>query len=181
VVRSRVGYCGGSLKSPTYHHLGDHSETIQIEYDTTVTSYEKLLKKFWESHNPCYERDTQYMSAIFYHNAEQKKVAEASKAEYDKTSDTPSSTAIRPAGDFYLAEGYHQKYYLRMHADITKELKLNDTELTHSPAAAKLNSYVAGFGTADQLAKEIGSFGLSAPVQERLRAIVSKSKRRYCA
>jgi len=180
-VRTRVGYCGGSLKSPTYHHLGDHTETIQIEYDTTVTSYEKLLKKFWETHNPGYDRDTQYMSAIFYHNAEQQKAAEQSKAEHNKMSESPASTVIRSAGDFYLAEGYHQKYYLRMHSDILKELKLNDTELTHSPLAAKLNSYVSGFGSADQLAKEIGSFGLSAPAQERLVAIVNKSKRRYCA
>jgi len=181
IVRTRVGYCGGSLKSPTYYHLGDHTESFQLEYDTSLTSYEKLLKKFWDSHNPCYERDTQYMSIIFYHNAEQKKAAEASKAEYDKSSDTPATTVIRAAADFYLAEGYHQKYYLQQHSDLLKELKLSDTELTHSPAAAKLNSYVSGFGTAEQLAKDIEHFKFSAAAQEKLRALVSKSKRRYCA
>jgi len=112
---------------------------------------------------------------------EQKKAAEASKAEYDKSSDTPATTVIRAAADFYLAEGYHQKYYLQQHSDLLKELKLSDTELTHSPAAAKLNSYVSGFGTAEQLAKDIEHFKFSAAAQEKLRALVSKSKRRYCA
>jgi len=181
VIRTRVGYSGGTLKAPTYHHLGDHTESIQIEFDTSVISFDKMLNKFWESHDPSYERDTQYMSIIFYHSPEQKKAAEASKAEYDKAHRTPASTVIRPASDFYLAEGYHQKFYLRQHSDIVKDLKLSDTELTHSAAATRLNSYVSGFGSSEQLAKEIGDFKLSAPVQEKVKAIVNKGKRRFCA
>ena len=82
----RVGYCGGKKKSPTYHSIGNYTETIQIEYDAKVISYEDLLKTFWRSHTPVgpYTPSTQYMSVIFYHNMAQKKAAEETKAAYAK-------------------------------------------------------------------------------------------------
>lgn len=55
VIRTKVGYTGGTLKDPTYHNLGDHTESLQVEYDPTVVTYEQLLGIFWESHNPTYE------------------------------------------------------------------------------------------------------------------------------
>ena len=76
VVRTRVGYSGGQRKDPTYRSIGDHSETIQIDYDPARTSYKKLLFIFWQSHDPTHHAwSRQYMSAIFYQNEEQRKLA----------------------------------------------------------------------------------------------------------
>ena len=76
-MRTRVGYSGGTKENPTYHDLGDHTETVQIDYDPTRVSYDKLLEIFWKSHNPRYQsRSRQYMIAVFYQDAEQKKRAE---------------------------------------------------------------------------------------------------------
>ena len=82
MVRTRVGYTGGTKKNPTYYSLGNHTETLQIDYDPTQLSYEALLALFWDSHNPTNRAwSAQYKAAIFAHNAEQVALAEASKAQ----------------------------------------------------------------------------------------------------
>src|SRR6185369_16580386 len=74
VVRTRVGYCGGTLKDPTYHELGDHTESIQVDFDPTKLTYGQILDRIWVSHNPCATAwSRQYMSAIFYEGEAQKK------------------------------------------------------------------------------------------------------------
>ena len=76
VIRTRVGYAGGRLKAPTYTHIGDHTETVQVDYDPAQITYAELLEVFWQGHNPRsrpYSR--QYMAAVFYHNQEQKELA----------------------------------------------------------------------------------------------------------
>ena len=79
MIRTRVGYAGGSTNNPTYYNLGNHSETIQIDYDTTRISYEELLEVFWDNQNPTTQPwSRQYMSIIFYHNEDQRSVALAS-------------------------------------------------------------------------------------------------------
>ena len=80
MVRTRVGYAGGTKENPTYTSLGDHSEAIRIDYDPTRISYAELLEIFWQSHN-CTSRaySRQYMSIILYHDEEQRKLAEESR------------------------------------------------------------------------------------------------------
>jgi hypothetical protein len=131
-----------------------------MEYDTTKTTYEKLLEVFWTKHSPFGERMTQYRSAIWYHNEDQKKAAEKTLAEFEKLKNRKVFVAIEKAGDFYLAEGYHQKYYLK-HNPIAKGLKFaTEDDMTHSPIATRINGYVGGNGNAKQLEEEIESFGL---------------------
>jgi peptide methionine sulfoxide reductase MsrA len=85
VVRTRVGYAGGTKANPTYYRLGDHSETIQIDYDPAVISYEQLLDLFWSWHRPDRPaHSTQYASRVFYHSETQRALAEASKAGHDE-------------------------------------------------------------------------------------------------
>src|SRR5262249_18399740 len=73
VVRTRVGYTGGTSKDPTYYSLGDHTETLQIDFDPTVITYEQLLEVFWHTHNPCAQPwSRRYMSTVFYHGESQK-------------------------------------------------------------------------------------------------------------
>ena len=79
IIRTRVGYSGGSKKNPTYYDLGGHTETIQIDYDPKKITYEELLDIFWESHEPTLSLSSQYASIIFFHNEEQKKIAKKSK------------------------------------------------------------------------------------------------------
>ena len=68
MIRTRVGYAGGTKKNPAYHNLGDHTETIQIDYDPTKISFEKLLETFWDSHNPAQRSwSRQYMSVHVHH------------------------------------------------------------------------------------------------------------------
>ena len=114
MVRTRVGYAGGAKANPTYYALGDHAETIQIDYDPTRISYEELLNVFWESHNPTSPSwSRQYMSAIFYHNEEQQRLAQDTKARQEAKLGTKIYTEIVPYTQFYLAEDYHQKYHAK--------------------------------------------------------------------
>ena len=99
VVRTRVGYCGGTLKDPTYHELGDHTESVQVDYDPAKLSFGQLLDKIWTSHNPCGVggKSRQYMSVIFYHDEAQKKAIEASKEKLEEKLGQRVKTAVLPA------------------------------------------------------------------------------------
>ncbi len=145
-----MGYTGGTRKNPTYHALGDHSEAVEVEYDPSVVSYKELLEIFWTGHNPGTRAwSRQYMSAIFYHNEEQRRLAMESKRERE-TRIGRVYTEVLPASTFYMAEDYHQKYYLRQRPDLWRELKAiypNEKDLVDSTAAARLNGFVAGNGS----------------------------------
>ena len=121
VVSVTSGYTGGTKKNPTYEEVSSggtgHAESVDIAYDPAKVSYEKLLDVFWHNIDPI-ARDrqfcdvgTQYRSAIFYHDALQKRLAEASKAEVQKRFKQPIATEIVQATPFYPAEEYHQDFY----------------------------------------------------------------------
>ena len=118
-----VGYTGGHTKSPTYEEIckgnTGHAEVMRLEYDPTIVNYEDLLKIFWETHDPTTlnrqgnDIGTQYRSAIYYSNTEQKKIAENYKKqlEKDKVYINKIVTEISKLGIYYEAENYHQDYY----------------------------------------------------------------------
>jgi len=123
VVSAVSGYTGGSVKNPSYEQVSSgrtgHTEAVLVTYDPAKVSYEKLLETFWLNHDPtannrqfC-DSGTQYRPAIFYYTDEQKRLAEASKAKWEKEKPfrQPIITPIQPATDFYPAEEYHQDYY----------------------------------------------------------------------
>jgi peptide-methionine (S)-S-oxide reductase len=123
VAKVESGYTGGKVKNPTYKEvcsgLTGHAEAIQLWYDPKKVSYEELLEIFWQTHDPTTlnrqgaDAGTQYRSVIFYHNDEQKRLAEfyKKKLEDAKAFDDPIVTEISPAATFYKAEDYHQNYY----------------------------------------------------------------------
>jgi peptide-methionine (S)-S-oxide reductase len=125
VVKTTSGYMGGSTKKPTYEQVSTgrtgHTEVLVVEYDPAKVSYEKLLDVFWVNHDPTVidrqfcDAGSQYRPSIFYHDAEQKRLAEASKAKYEKLKSfrQPLRTPIEKAGEFWAAEDYHQDYHLR--------------------------------------------------------------------
>ena len=178
MVRTRVGYTGGTKKNPTYRDLGDHTETIQLEYDPAVISYEQLLDVFWDSHNaaaPSWSR--QYMSIIFTHDDEQKRLAAESRDREAARTKATIVTEIRPAREFFRAEGYHQKYSLRSERDILREYTAiypAERDFVDSTAAARVNGYLDGYGASADLKIELPSLGLSPKASERLTGIVSR-------
>ncbi len=121
VISTIAGYTGGTKKNPTYEEVSagttGHAEAVQITYDPTKISYEKLLDVFWRNIDPltanaqfC-DSGSQYRSAIFYHDEAQKNLAEASKKRLQSRFKQPIVTEIVRATEFYPAEDYHQDYY----------------------------------------------------------------------
>ena len=123
VVDVRTGYTGGITENPTYEDIcrgkTGHAEVIQIDYDSSLISFEKLLDIFWKSHDPTTlnrqgaDVGTQYRSAIFYHSEKQKETADTSRKKADKSDlyTDPIVTEIAPLTKFYIAENYHQDYF----------------------------------------------------------------------
>jgi peptide-methionine (S)-S-oxide reductase len=123
VEKVESGYTGGRIANPTYKEvcsgLTGHNEVIQLTFDPQVISFEELLEIFWKTHDPTTlnrqgnDVGTQYRSGIYYHNDEQKRLAETYKQKLNEAQafDQPVVTEILPAGPFYKAEDYHQNYY----------------------------------------------------------------------
>ena len=179
-MRTRVGYTGGATPNPTYYNLGDHTESFQIDYDPRQITYEQLLDLFWASTNHCGNGGSrQYMSAIFYHNDEQKRLAVQTKEAAAAMKRLPVTTQILPLGTFYLAEGYHQKYRLRGQRELMREFRAmypDDADFVNSTAAARVNGFLDGNGSPELLEKEIDSYGLSAQAAARLRELVQSRR-----
>ncbi len=122
VIETRVGFTGGKLANPTYDRVTDgdtgHAESIEIKYDPAKVTFEKLLDQFFKFHDPTTlnrqgnDEGTHYRSAIFFHNEEQRRMAEKfkDKVSRSKAWKAPIVTEITPAKRFYPAEEYHQKY-----------------------------------------------------------------------
>lgn len=122
VVETQVGYAGGSKKNPSYEDVSTgttgNAESLQLKFDPKKISYEQILTLFFKMHDPTTlnrqgnDEGSQYRSAIFYHSKEQKEVAEKleTKIEHSKAWKAPLTTQLAPAGNFYPAEEYHQKY-----------------------------------------------------------------------
>lgn len=184
VVRTSVGYAGGSRKNPTYYNLGDHSETVQIEYDPEITSYDDLLDVFWSSHNPTFPSYSgQYKSVIFYHDEEQRELAEETLKREEERLGTKIYTEIVPYTKFYLAENYHQKYYLRSKSLITEQYQAiypDEADFIASTAVARVNGYLGGYGSREQLEEDAHALGLSGDSLELMRKLVAASGD-YCA
>jgi len=123
VVSAVSGYTGGTVKGPSYEQVSSgrtgHTEAVEVTFDPAKVSYEQLLDVFWVNHDPTVkdrqfcDSGSQYRPEIFYHSDEQKKLAEASKAKWEKQKPfkQPLLTPITKAGAFYPAEDYHQDYY----------------------------------------------------------------------
>lgn len=119
------GYSGGKTKNPTYEEIctgtTGHAEVIQVTYDKSVVSYATLLQVFWQTHDPTTlnrqgnDKGTQYRSVIFYHNDEQKALAETYKKKINeaKVFADPVVTEISPYATFYKAEDYHQNFFAK--------------------------------------------------------------------
>ncbi len=129
VSKTRVGYVGGKTLNPTYDQVctgrTGHAEAIEVEFDPEKVSYLQLLNLFFENHDPTTlnrqgpDIGTQYRSGVFYHSPEQQKVAEEEIDRRNASGDYARDvvTEVVQAGDFYAAEDYHQKYFMKRGAN----------------------------------------------------------------
>lgn len=123
VLNTTAGYTGGTAKDATYQQVCSgktgHAEAVRVEYDPDEVSYDGLLELFWNIHDPTTQDrqgpdvGSQYRSAVFYHDSEQKSAAESSKQRLERSGRywNPIVTEIEPASEFYTAEEHHQLYY----------------------------------------------------------------------
>lgn len=177
VIRTRVGYAGGSKENPTYREMGDHSETIQIDYDPVQISFEELMDLFWKHHNSLRkDRSRQYLSLLLFHDEQQKEKALEKKSEWERMLGGEIQTEIVHYTTFTLAEDYHQKYYLKRYKTATQTLNSlypDHTAFIHSTLTARLNGFVKGFGTWDGLKREIRHWGQNEEEQEALIGVLN--------
>lgn len=163
VVRTRVGYAGGTEPDPSYYSLGDHTEVVQVEYDPSRLEYEELLDVFWANHNPfsgAHKR--QYRGVVLAHDESQRDVASTSAATLEDRTGQSVETAIESLDAFTLAEDYHQKYELRSTPVLGDELEsLYGPSIVDSTVAARLNGFVAGHGDRDQREALVAEVALS--------------------
>jgi peptide-methionine (S)-S-oxide reductase len=123
VTDAAVGYMGGTLENPSYEQVctdrTGHAEVVQVEFDPDEVSYERLVEKFFELHDPTQlnrqgpDVGSQYRSAVFFHTPEQKEVAEAVRERAQAGLSKPIVTEIVPAAEFWPAEEYHQQYLVK--------------------------------------------------------------------
>jgi len=125
VISTVVGYTGGHTENPSYKEVctdtTGHAEAVEVTFDPAIVSYEELLKAFWDSHDPTTQNrqgpdvGSQYRSAVFFHDAEQERLAKESKMVLDSSGvySRPIVTEIVPAPAFFPAEEYHQKYLMK--------------------------------------------------------------------
>ncbi|BAT75404.1 Peptide methionine sulfoxide reductase [Vigna angularis] len=151
VVRTTVGYAGGSKCNPEYRSLGDHAESVKVEYDPQQITFRELLDIFWSSHDPRQvygqgpDVGKQYRSIIFVNGTEEARMAAVSK-EQEQTRSRSSivTTQILQLGTFYPAESEHQKFELKQNTILLQLIgNLPAEELERSSLATKLNGYVA--------------------------------------
>jgi len=143
--------------------MGDHTEAMQVDFDPEQIGYEDIATLFWKTHNPCgtpFSR--QYMSAIWYHDAQQQEFVQRLLAEANDRFDGGVTTPVEPLAAFYLAEDYHQKYRLQSRLVLMKVFETmypNFNDFNNSTAAARLNAFAAGDGSKRLFEEEVDQYG----------------------
>ena len=173
VIRTRVGYAGGTTESPTYKTMADHTETVEIDFDPTTISFEEILLHFWRNHYPNRDqyKGQQYVSSLRYHNEQQLQIIDQVKMKMEQELGEPIETEITLLEHFTLAEQRHQKYYLKRYPKALGQLELfysSEESLVDSTFAARLNGFVKGFGTRDQIVTEIQGWQVDENARQQL-------------
>ncbi|MFC7074713.1 peptide-methionine (S)-S-oxide reductase MsrA [Halovenus rubra] len=147
VVKTRVGYAGGTKDEPSYRCIGDHTEVVQLEYDPEQVAFRELLDIAFAEHSPSHQPEKrQYQHIIFTDSDSQRQTLDKYLDTNGYDPDT-IGTRLEPLSAFHVAELYHQKFNLSGKRWITEPLEkagYDDRAIRESPAAAKLNAHVAG-------------------------------------
>lgn len=180
VIRTRVGYAGGTAKAPTYRQMGDHTETIQIDFDSEMITFEEILEVFWNNHNPFNINDykgNQYRSLLLYANELQEETIQRVIRTRKALGKGEPATEIAPYSRFYLAEDKHQKYYLKRFPNAIEKLSALFTtqeELNNATLAARLNGLAKGYTNMERIKNEIRQWPTSPSSQKLMLDLISQ-------
>jgi methionine-S-sulfoxide reductase len=182
VIRTRVGYAGGQMPEPTYHNIGDHIETLEIDFDPDIMTFEQIVDIFWKNHNPTgpsWKR--QYINAIFFHDESQKDIILKSKEQLSSQFNEQITTEIIPYERFYPAENYHQKYHLQNVPVLLNDYKkifASIQQFIDSTSAARVNGFITGHGSVEDFDSDIDKLGLSEQPVKILTELFYKYKKK---
>ena len=176
VLRSRVGYAGGTVPAPTYRTIGDHYEVVEVDFDPEQLPYPVLVERFFAAHDPTkFKAKKQYRSAVLTRDEAQLDVARRLAREEGGHRDAEIRTVIKPLDAFHWAEDDHQKWRLRRYEALTELLveRLGDERaFACEPAISRLNGYAGGYGDPDELRAELAALDLpetpGGPLTEEL-------------
>ncbi len=178
VVRTCVGYAGGTTAAPTYDRLGDHIETLRVEYDPDQVAYTDLLLCFWARHDPIRPPFTrQYQPALFPCTPAQHEQARRSRAARADELNTELTTKIIDDPSFHRAETNHQKHALRHYPVLLRAAQApypDEQAFVDAPAAALLNGYAGGHRAPRHLDDDLPRLALSSDAADTLRTIVHR-------
>lgn len=184
MLRTRVGYAGGKKDKPTYRSIGDHTEALQIEFDPSVITYEKLLEVFWRGHDPFGRAwSTQYKAVLWTHGEAQAKAAKASIAKLTEQNKRKPTTEVKAATTFWIAEDYHQKYYLRGRRGLVEALmgeNVTQEAIRESTLAARVNGWLTGFSKKEEIAAQVKAFKLTEKQRKALQDALGKRSPMLC-
>lgn len=170
VVRTRVGYAGGTTPEPSYHSLGDHTEVVQIEYDPDELRYEDVLEWFWANHDWASSAPKrQYRSVVLAHDDTQHETARRRRSAREERAGRSAATDVERLEAFTRAEDYHQKYELRSTPVAGDELvaRCGDA-FVDSTVVARLNGFVAGHGEPNRREALVAALELPPTVRSEL-------------
>ena len=171
VVRTRVGYAGGTTQNPRYYSLGDHTEVVRLEYDPTALSYDDLLETCFENHDwASTAPKRQYRSVVLAHDDEQYETAARRVDALEERTGRSAATDVERLDGFTRAEAYHQKYELRSTPVVGDKLEaLYGDAFVDSTVVARLNGFAAGHGTPSQRDELLAALELPPTVRSELR------------
>ncbi|MFS0836465.1 peptide-methionine (S)-S-oxide reductase MsrA [Paenibacillus sp. 1P03SA] len=180
VIRTKTGYAGGTAERPTYRDMGDHTETVELDFDPAVITFEDILDVFWDHHNPMNingYKGRQYLSLILYHNAEQREAVQTviSRRKKQGSSRAETETEVALYSVFYPAEERHQKYYLKRFPDALDKLGTlypSHRELVSSTLAARLNGLAKGYTSLERVAGEIREWPMEAAARQKVLDLI---------
>ncbi|BBH22971.1 methionine-S-sulfoxide reductase [Paenibacillus baekrokdamisoli] len=180
VIRTSVGYAGGSSIAPTYREMGDHTETVQIDFDPEIITFETILDMFWNNHNPMNINDykgRQYRSLLLYCDGNQQEVIQQVLGKRKELGKGEPETEIAPYTGFYLAEDRHQKYYLKRYPHAMERfstLYASQDERILATLAARLNGLAKGYTNLAHIINEIQQWPTSSSNRNRMIELIKQ-------
>ncbi|WP_138495401.1 peptide-methionine (S)-S-oxide reductase MsrA [Paenibacillus pinistramenti] len=175
VMRTRTGYAGGTAEAPSYHQMGDHTETVRVDFDPSIIRYEQLLNLFWDHHNPANingYKGRQYLSLLLPRSGEQREaIRRVARERQERGDERPAGTETADFRAFYPAEERHQKYYLKRFPDALDKLRglcPFQEALMDSALAARLNGLAKGYTSMERIVGEIQGWKLPDGEKEQL-------------
>lgn len=182
VISTVVGYAGGTSLHPTYHKIADYTETVEVIFDPTLISLEKLLHIFWQNHDATKDRfykERQYISLLVFQNKQQEQIAEKIKQSEEEYQGKEIQTEFQLATPFYTAEDYHQKYFLRRFKEATEKVQAlfsNEEVFIRSTIAARLNGFIRENISLSDIKEEIKTWMLSEEKLKQLQETIATLK-----